>query len=79
MKKAPEKNKTPQNRISTTLILCVIILFSLQTFIINPLYVYTSSDVVFATTPLPEIIEILGDIVDPIAYSDFLCPTLKSR
>ncbi|MBO5683240.1 MAG: hypothetical protein J6S10_04585 [Clostridia bacterium] len=69
MKKAPISERISQKRICTALVVLALAFFFLQTFIINPLYVYTSSDVLFAVTPIPEILDILGDIIDPIGYA----------
>ncbi len=69
MKKAPISERIAQKRICTALVILALAFFFLQTFIINPLYVYTSSDVVFAVTPIPEILDIIGDIADPVGYA----------
>ena len=69
MKKAPISERIAQKRICTTLVVLALAFFFLQTVIINPLYVYTSSDILFAVTPIPEILDILGDIIDPIGYA----------
>ena len=69
MRKSPADISAATKKISLTLIVCAAIFFSLQTFILNPLYVYTSSDVLFSTTPLPEIIGILNDVSYPLGYA----------
>ena len=69
MRKSPSDINTATKKISLTLIVCAAIFFSLQTFILNPLYVYTSSNVLFSTTPLPEIIGLLNDVSYPLGYA----------
>ena len=69
MKKSPSDIGEAVGKISLTLILSAVIFFSLQAFIFNPLYVYTSSDVLFSTTPIPEILGIFNDIAYPLGYA----------
>lgn len=69
MKKSPADISAASRKITLALILSAVIFFSIQTFILNPLYVYTSSNVVFSTTPIPEIIEIFNDISYPLGYA----------
>ncbi len=61
-------NKT-RKRLSRTLIISAAILFSLISFVLSPLYTYTCSDVLYAVTALPEIIEIVIDITEVVAYA----------
>ena len=76
MRKTPTNIDSAARKISLTLILSAAIFFSLQVFILNPLYVYTSSNVLFSTTPIPEIIGILNDISYPLGYAlCFACVT----
>ena len=69
MRKSPEDIRSAEKKISRMLILYAALFFSLQAFILNPLYVFTSSDVRFAITPMPEIIGILNDISYPLGYA----------
>lgn len=69
MKKSPSDIAAASGKISLALILSAVIFFSVQTFILNPLYVYTASNVLFSTTPIPEIIGILNDISYPVGYA----------
>ena len=69
MKKSPSDISAASRTISLALIFSAVIFFSFQTFILNPLYVHTSSNVIFSTTPIPEIIGILNDISYPIGYA----------
>lgn len=69
MKKSPADIMAASRKINLALILSAVIFFSIQTFILNPLYVYTSSNVVFSTTPIPEIIGIFNDISYPLGYA----------
>ena len=69
MRKSPSDIRAAEKKISLTLIVCAAVFFSAQAFILNPLYVYTSSDVLFSNTPLPEIIGILNDISYPLGYA----------
>lgn len=76
MRKIPTNIDSAARKISLTLILSAVIFFSVQAFILNPLYVYTSTNVLFSTTPLPEIIGILNDISYPLGYAlCFACVT----
>ena len=76
MKKSPVNTGATAKKISLTLTLGAVIFFSLQAFILNPLYAYTSNDVVFSETPIPEILGILNDISYPLGYAlCFACVT----
>lgn len=76
MRKTPTNIDSATRKISLALIFSAAIFFSLQAFILNPLYVYTSSNVLFSTTPIPEIIGILNDISYPLGYAlCFACVT----
>ncbi len=68
MKKSPI-DRGAVRKISITLILSAVIFFSLQAFILNPLYVYTGNDVLFSETPIPEILGIFNDICYPLGYA----------
>lgn len=69
MKKSPADIRAAASKISLTLIVCAAIFFSLQAFVLNPLYVYTNSDVIFSSTPIPEILGIFNDISYPLGYA----------
>ena len=70
MKKSHADIMAASRKINLALILSAVIFFSIQTFILNPLYVYTSSNVVFSTTPIPEIITV-AEPVKP--FSEMRC------
>ncbi|MBO5416238.1 MAG: hypothetical protein J6A83_06375 [Clostridia bacterium] len=61
--------KRSRKRLLLTLIVASAVFFALSSLILSPLYIYTCSDVVYATTALPEIIDIVIDIVDVAAYA----------
>lgn len=67
-----------KKRLSMTLICSTAILFSLTSFVLAPLYTYTCSDVIFSVTVLPEIIEIIMDIIDVVTYAICLSTIIYS-
>ncbi len=68
------KNNIPEikkmrRKLSLLIIISAAILFSLSSLILAPIYIYTCSDVLYSVTAIPEIIDIVIDIVDIFAYA----------
>ncbi|MBE6597209.1 MAG: hypothetical protein E7641_06010 [Ruminococcaceae bacterium] len=61
--------KKTKRRLSLLVIISSAILFSLSSLVLAPIYIYTCSDVLFSVTAIPEILDIVIDIVDVFAYS----------
>lgn len=64
-----DTTRISRKRLLLTLIVASAVFFALSSLILSPLYIYTCSDVLYATTALPEIIDIVIDIVDVAAYA----------
>lgn len=58
-----------KKRLWRTLITVVAIFVFIYSFILAPLYTYTISDVLFDSTPVPDIIRLLLDVTDVLSYS----------
>ena len=61
--------KKSKKRVMLTFALPTLILFALSSFLIKPLYIGASSDVIYTDTVLVPILEILITIVDNLAYA----------
>ncbi len=62
-------NEKKRKRLFCTLLISSAVFLVLSSIILTPLYIYACSDVVYATTAIPEILEIVIDIVDVMAYA----------
>ncbi len=62
-------NEKGRKRLLLTLLISSAVFLVLSSLILTPLYIYTCSDVVYLKTVLPEILEIIIDIVDVAAYA----------
>lgn len=62
-------NKKSKKRVILTFALSALILFSLSSFLIKPLYISAYADVTYTNTILIPILEILITIVDNLAYA----------
>ncbi len=69
IKKESHIEQRTKKKLSRTLILSAAILFSLTSFVLAPIYTYVCSDIVFAVTVIPEIIDVLISILDIMAYA----------
>lgn len=58
-----------KKRLARTLAIWTAILFSAYCFILAPLYTYMSSDIIFAVTVIPEILDFIMGVVDVVAYA----------
>ncbi len=61
--------KKSKKRVMLTSALSTLILFALSSFLVKPLYIAASSDVVYIDTVIVPILEILINIVDNLAYA----------
>lgn len=73
-----EKEIILRKRLFKALLLSTVLLFSLSTLVLSPLFVYTCSDVVYADTVIPELIDIAIDITDVLAYGLCFAPIAYS-
>lgn len=58
-----------RKRLWRTLLVSVVSLVFIYSFLLAPLYTYTLSNVLFDSTPLPEIIHLFLNVVDVLSYS----------
>ena len=56
-------------RLGLIMTLTCVIIFSLVTFLLTPVYVYVASDIVTSVTVIPDILEILLDLADIAAFA----------
>lgn len=63
------KSENIRKRLLITLLISSAAFLVLSSLILTPLYIQACSDVLYATTVIPELLEIVIDIVDVAAYS----------
>ena len=63
------QNVIYKKRIRLCMILGALILFGLSCFVLSPLYVLSATNIVYSTTVLPELLDLLNTVCDIVAYA----------